>query len=336
MTIPNELVRTALEAALIVAIADRAHAPRPLHKFLNFQKMPAAAMPVVRKVLDSDEAFRQRVAESVNLDAVDRPSLLLLTRPDGWEEELERLADEEAQARDDSREAKAEKSAQRKLKAAEQAREKAEGRVQEMAAELDRTRAALEQERAGRRQAETTAHSLTWEIDKQRERVRELEEATTRWQEERIELQRALTDAPQTPSPDVAMEEFDVSGMVEALGGARGALSALERALESIEAQLPTEAPPPSSPRSGQERRLRKEKHARRSPSPLPGGVHDTSDEAARHLVALKHVVLVVDGYNVAMRGWPDVVALPDQRARLLDRLARLYATKHTEVVVVF
>ena len=192
MTIPNELVRTALEAALIVAIADRAHAPRPLHKFLNFQKMPAAAMPVVRKVLDSDEAFRQRVAESVNLDAVDRPSLLLLTRPDGWEEELERLADEEAQARDDSREAKAEKSAQRKLKAAEQAREKAEGRVQEVAAELDRTRAALEQERAAWRQAETTAHSLTWEIDKQRVRVRELEEATTRWQEERAELQRAL------------------------------------------------------------------------------------------------------------------------------------------------
>ncbi len=336
MTIPNDLVRDALEAALIVAIADPANAPKPLHRFLKFQKMPSTAMPVVRKALDSDDVFRTRVADSVNLDVLDRPSVLFLSRPEGWETELEELAAETARAAVDSEEAKAERSAQKKLKSAEQARARAETRVQEITAELDRVRATLEQERAARRQADTTAHSLTWEIDKLRVRVRELEDATTRWQKERADLQRALTDLPGSPIPEVATEAFDVSGIVSALGGARGALAALERALESIEAELPSEEPAPASSRSGQERRLRKEKHARRSPSLLPGGVHDTSDEAARHLVAMKHVVLVVDGYNVAMRGWPDLATLPDQRARLLDRLTALHATRRTEVVVVF
>ncbi len=340
MTIPNELVRTALEAALIVAIADRANAPKPLQKFLNFQKMPPAAMPVVRKVLDTDDAFRKRVAESVNLDAVDRPSVLLLTRPDGWEEELELLAVEEAKALDDSREARAEKSAQRKLKAAEQAREKAEGRVQEITAELERVRATLEQERAARRQADTTAHSLTWEIDNLRVRVRELEEASTSWGEERSDLQRALADMqqsdPQQSPAEAPPDPFDASGIVAALGSAHGALAALERALQSIEADLPADDPAPTSSRPTSERRLRKEKHARRSPSPLPGGVHDDSVEAARYLVSLRHVVLAIDGYNVAMRGWPDLPVLAEQRARLFNRLAELYARTRVESWVVF
>ena len=64
--------------------------------------------------------------------------------------------------------------------------------------------------------------------------------------------------------------------------------------------------------------------------------MHDDSDDAARYLVALRHVVVVVDGYNVAKRVWPEVPSLVEQRDRLLDRLVRLHASTRAEVWVVF
>ena len=45
--------------------------------------------------------------------------------------------------------------------------------------------------------------------------------------------------------------------------------------------------------------------------------------------------VWLVDGYNVAKHGWPDV-SLDDQRRHLLTRLENLAAAHHVEVVVVF
>ena len=193
--IPNELIRDALEAALVVAIKDPAGAPKPLQPFLKFQKMPARAMPAVRKVLDTDDAFRERVASLVALGVLDQAGVLFLTRPEGWEADLERLASEGAQAEADAQAEKAEKSAQRKLKAAEAARTKAEERVNDLTGELERTRAALEQERVAKRQAETTAHNVTWDVDNLRKRVRELESAADAWAQERDELKRQAATA---------------------------------------------------------------------------------------------------------------------------------------------
>ncbi len=80
---------------------------------------------------------------------------------------------------------------------------------------------------------------------------------------------------------------------------------------------------------------MRPLKHARR-PGPLPGGVRDDSDDAARHLIGLRHVVVVVDGYNVAKRAWPELPSLVDQRDRLIDRMVRLHASSRAEVRIVF
>ncbi len=121
--------------------------------------------------------------------------MLFLTRPEGWEADLERLAAEGAQAEADAQAEKAEKSAQRKLKAAEAARTKAEERVNELTGELERTRAVLEQERVAKRQAETTAHNVTWDVDNLRKRVRELESAADAWAQERAELKRQAATA---------------------------------------------------------------------------------------------------------------------------------------------
>ena len=319
--ISNDLVRGAMEAALVVAIKDPAGSPKALQPFLKFQKMPARAMPVVRKVLDTDDAFRERVASVVTLDMLDRPAVLFLTRPDGWEDELERLAADEAQAAAAADEEKAEKSAQRRLKAAETARTKAEERVKELTVEVERVRTLLDQERVARRQSETTAHNVTWDVDNLRKQVRELEAAAEGWASEREALlaaRRFLRAAARTPcEPPPAP---DLSGVVTALHDARGALDAATRSLDDAIRTVPETGGPEAHEPLAHDRRIRPAKHTRR-PEPLPGGLHDDSDDAARYLVVLRHVVVVVDGYNVAKRGWPELPSLVEQRDRLLDRL---------------
>ena len=100
-------------------------------------------------------------------------------------------------------EEKAEKSAQRRLKAAETARTKAEERVKELTVEVERVRTLLDQERVARRQSETTAHNVTWDVDNLRKQVRELEAAAEGWAAEREALlaaPRFLRAAARTPS----------------------------------------------------------------------------------------------------------------------------------------
>lgn len=57
--------------------------------------------------------------------------------------------------------------------------------------------------------------------------------------------------------------------------------------------------------------------------------------EAARAAVRTPRLVLLVDGYNVSLREWPDR-PLEEQRQRLVAGLERLAATTGAEVRVVF
>lgn len=70
-------------------------------------------------------------------------------------------------------------------------------------------------------------------------------------------------------------------------------------------------------------------------PLRLPGGIFDDTVEAAEHLLRTPSVVLVVDGYNVTMAGWPELRAA-DQRRRLVVALSDLAARTATRVEVVF
>ena len=77
-------------------------------------------MPVVRKVLDTDDAFRERVASVVTLDMLDRPARSCSSLgPMVGRTSLERASPPtKPQAAAAADEEKAEKSAQRRLKAA--------------------------------------------------------------------------------------------------------------------------------------------------------------------------------------------------------------------------
>jgi predicted RNA-binding protein with PIN domain len=67
----------------------------------------------------------------------------------------------------------------------------------------------------------------------------------------------------------------------------------------------------------------------------LPPGVLDDSVEAADHLFRAPGMAVLVDGYNVSQRGWPEL-AIAEQRRRLVDALTELAARTGADVSVVF
>jgi predicted RNA-binding protein with PIN domain len=68
---------------------------------------------------------------------------------------------------------------------------------------------------------------------------------------------------------------------------------------------------------------------------PLPGGLLDDSVEVVEHLLRAPGLLLLVDGYNVTMTGWPEL-PVGEQRRRLLGALGETAARTGTEVEVVF
>src|SRR5690606_30039128 len=124
------------------------------------------------------------------------------------------------------------------------------------------------------------------------------------------------------------------------------ALGALARALRPAgpappgddEGPRPAPAPTGAAPAGGPgaaEDRPDEPAPVRRRPVPLPGGIFDDTVEAAEHLLRTPGVVLVVDGYNVSMQGWPEL-PVAEQRRRLVTGLGDLAARTSTKVEVVF
>ena len=65
--------------------------PTRLKQFLTFKKFSERALTQVRAVVESDDEFRERVADGTEEGDVGRIGWLWLTRPEGWEEECQEL-----------------------------------------------------------------------------------------------------------------------------------------------------------------------------------------------------------------------------------------------------
>lgn len=72
-----------------------------------------------------------------------------------------------------------------------------------------------------------------------------------------------------------------------------------------------------------------------RQPVRLPRGIMADSVEAALLLMRTPSALVLVDGYNVTMNGWPDL-PIAEQRARLLSALDETAARNGADVEVVF
>ncbi|HWC39420.1 MAG TPA: hypothetical protein VG476_12860, partial [Acidimicrobiales bacterium] len=96
---------------------------RPL---LEFVRLPGRALDVVRRVVDEDPAFRERVAQAAEHVDLSRPAWLFVARPEGWADELDELLAEAAVAVEGRHEEQDEREARRRLKAAEESARRAE------------------------------------------------------------------------------------------------------------------------------------------------------------------------------------------------------------------
>jgi predicted RNA-binding protein with PIN domain len=355
-------LKPALEAVMKVAREGEAAeptepAPAQLRRYLRFARLPAPALDIARRVVEEDDAFRERVASHLTEDAVGEAGWLWLTRPEGWEARLDELRKNQQEQEHALHEERAERESQRRLAGAEDRARRAEvalaGRTREVAQAID----VLAHEQALREHAESELTRIASTIDELTQQrnaaVRRLKEVEAELAQRSADLRHARHEIrmreaevvveqtvavpiapPVAPPSNTAPVDARLSALVadaahaaELLSGALAAASdLLAPPAEEPPARAPTPAstvtrPPASSPP--------------RAPLRLPPGVTDDTVEAVDHLVRAPGALLLVDGYNISQAAWyQDPIAR--QRTRLVDALAELHARSGVEVEVVF
>lgn len=332
---PDELVRAAVEAAMALARvqADDEAAPPPpraLRPFLRFTRLPDRAVAAARRVLDEDEGFRDQVRRSTSEDRVGRISWLFLDRPEGWEDELVRLAAEASEEADLAAQRQMESATARRVALADEARRRAEDATVRLGAELAETKELVATERRARRRVESDA-------GRARRRLADLEAELGRLRELVARLEATLEAPADVAEHGEGVEVFpepneharppggldvpvDLRALTASHAVALGAADALADALAELgrhlapllgTAEEKARDTALSSPRSSPPPRWRR-------PVALPPAILDDSVEAAEHLLRVDGVIVLVDGYNLTKRARPEL-ALADQRRWLVD-----------------
>jgi predicted RNA-binding protein with PIN domain len=370
----SDPLKPALELALDVArISAKARPPvappGPLRPYLRFTKVTTPVLDAVRRAVDGDEGFRQRVALVAGEDDVGRAGYLWLHRPDGWQQELDDLllAADSGEARSDGQE--------REEGQEREARRQIEAELRALRADLAAQRAEAVAQRKARAEAEDAlAAALSEKLklaDDRSEAIRLLKAVEARAAQnaaERNQLRRRLRDQqepsavpsapasqtdrpvpaplpappeppPARPDPPLAGSDPEAAG--RALSEAAEAAASLARALgdlaRSVRAERAADTARPA-PRAAPPRPMAPPASPPplpREPVSLPPGVLDDGPDAAYHLLRVSGAVLLVDGYNVTKSAWPDL-APAEQRARLVQALGTLTARTGIEIDAVF
>lgn len=330
-------LRSAIEFA--VAMAEEVQkrklsvgVPKELRPMFGKPRIPSGALGKLRRAIDADDTFREVVARGALPELVDEAGRLWLQRPDGWQQ---RLVDVVARVEADEEEADVRSALRREEKrrrAAEQAAVRVEADVVEAqtlaaarAAEIDRLRADLDK-------ADDEIAALRTELIDVRNEARHARDRETAAREraERLEADRTAAPAssPAAPSepdgpPTGAEPGVDPDDL-------RRAIEAADAVVSELRSLLPPDSSPDSSSGSSPDGPSRR----RREPLALPGGVLASSAHAARALLRSDATVLV-DGYNVAKLGWPDL-PLDRQRDVLLEGVENLARRFGADLTVVF
>ncbi|MEY2404123.1 MAG: hypothetical protein QOD38_1674 [Acidimicrobiaceae bacterium] len=362
MSAPTTLLKPALEAVMKVAREGEAAeptepAPAQLRRYLRFARLPAPALDIARRVVEEDDAFRERVASHLTEDAVGEAGWLWLTRPEGWEARLDQLRKNQQEQEHAVHEERVERESQRRLAGAEDRARRAEvalaGRTQEVAQAFEE----LAHERARREHAEaefarvvTTIDELTQQRNAAVRRLKEVEaelaqrSADLRHSRHELRMREAEVVEPTIESPvaspviGIAQPDPRLSQLVADAARAAEQLSAALASASKVLA--PANAPPVSSSPAVSSAPAAVVRPPAASSPPrvalrLPPGVTDDSVEAVDHLVRAPGALLLVDGYNISHAAWyQDPIAR--QRTRLVDALAELHARTGVEVEVVF
>ena len=379
LPVPESLLVPLLDTAAEVlgALGDNDRPPvlRPLGGFDRRGLQSSTARQQLRRAIDVDDGFRDRVVERF----LDRPevdgalaawtpggavrrvdeaaersdlpwlaSALYAARPEGWSFGLGVVCSAFERKRSEKERDDDLKARENQLASADEARRRAEQAREQAVAAAARLEDQLRDERRGRR-------------DRERQANREIEDAARR----RKDAEAATEEAQAA----IAAAEARVAREAERARAAEQRVRALQRERKQVEAAT-SPAPPLPAPEvealaaateearrltaalEGVTRRARDavSEHAARqtaepsprrgstsarTPVPCPTGMQADTADALDAMLRTRGITLVVDGYNVSMAGWPDV-AVADQRERLMAELGRLHLRLRCDVVVVF
>lgn len=317
--------------------------PRQIRPVLRFARLPDRALQTVAATIDADSDFRERVRAAMEAedarDDIGLAGVLFVERPDGWEDELERIAMAAAERSSKAGEEADDRRAARRLAAVEE-----EARVLTAALAAARNQvtelsAALATERAARSAAASeleSALSRISQLERERDAAhrraaaadRDLAALRHQVDEERGARENDAHLAARRHVDDIAPTlRGTLDGAVAAAQELHASLTRAADALASVPLAVPSDG-------LSTETRAR-EIPARRRAAPVPAGLMADSAETAEHLVRLPGVTLIIDGYNASLRAWDDL-PLDEQRRRLVDAAGELAARTGTAITVVF
>ena len=351
--IEHRHLRSALEYAVLMAEETQKRkppmpVPNPLRAFFGKPRIPSGALGRLRRAVDGDDVFRTRIAAGALPELVDDVGRLWLQRPTGWEAEAERLIAESERTIAEADAATSLRRAEKRRAAAEEAAVRSLAEIARLTAivdehqdEVDRLRADLT--KADDLLAETRAELIDVRNEARHSRDREAaaaarlaavsaeRDALARSAErsasaehsssaESIDLPsdselqafRDLADASARAATDASRRLADILGRRETLAAERAA-AARPRTWARRRVAGSPDAGSRSRCRVGSSRARRK----RRRSSPASGAA------------------MIVDGYNVALLGWPNLT-LEAGRSALIESMENLARRFGTDVTTVF
>lgn len=346
----------ALRVALEGETADPSvSVPAELKPVLRFTRLTKSARASIRRVLEEDESFRNRVAAAAVEEEVGRQGWLWLNRPDGWEREFDAGASDTSGG-DDPVNTKlrralngAEAAVERlklELVGATDARERAERRAADAERELAKLSAeisdladALAEATEQRRSATRSMKSVEAERNAAREELNRLRRANIEAEAELAAARRSLSEGPGHPAspphdPGRAVRERAAAEAMAAIEEAAAAADALQDALEGARRSLGgASGPEPRRGVRGSGTSGRDSGRLRRVRFPL--GIVEGTTDAARYLLGMDDALVVVDGYNVARTAWSGV-SMGEERERTVRLLEEVQSRYGSDVLVVF
>lgn len=360
--IEHRHLRSAIEFAVVIAEETQKRkppmpVPNAIRAFYGKPRIPAGALGRLRRAIEADDIFRQRIGAGALPDLVDDVGRLWLQRPPNWVADAEALIRQAAQASEQADIASALKRSERRRVAAEEAAVRAVAETTRLTAIAEEHQAEVDRLRADLSKADELLAEVRLELIDVRNEARHsrdraasaaarLEAVTS----ERDALSAAVRTTPTPTSAPAAApavptdsELHELRALAEA--SSQAAADAAQRVADMLVRRQEFAAEAPVAPPTSTDARRRDGGRTvagrskpttagRRRPVALPGGIIASSAEAASFL-ARSGATVLVDGYNVAMLGWPKL-ALEAQRSALIDAVENLQRRFGTDVTIVF
>ena len=321
-------LRSAIEFAVLVAEeANKGKRALPyppeLKAHFGAARIPTGALGSLRRSIEADATFRERLAVGAVPELVDPIGRLWLQRPSGWEEQVQALLAERADAERDADLAVELKRADKRRRAAEQVAARSRADIIERDVRIAALEAQLDEVRADLAKSDDAVAELRAELIDVRNEARHA-------RDREAALRAKLGESQSPPASPSEPAEDEVLAPAPAPSVDVDEIDAIARSVRELATRLDEAIRPPdtagadSSSSPGISRR----------PLRLPGGVIASSAAAAEFLLRSDAAILV-DGYNVAKLGWPNE-RLDDQRRRLLDGLENAARRFGADITVVF